>query len=218
MNYSKLKAHALKSDIVKNALFVGKYDFPMLKSTDSIPKSLIPFESISQSTLDKWIHFYVDDYKFERVWNNPERYINVFKKHPGIIGFDFSSYLDMPAAQQIWNIYRNRALSHYFQENNIDVIPNIQWGDKNTYEYCFDGIPIGGTVAISTNGAINNNLERYIFKKGLSKMLEVVKPKTVITYSGMPEDIFGEYKKSKTKFIQFDNYNDIVRGRCHCNG
>lgn len=49
-------------------------------------------------------------------------------------------------------------------------------------------------------------------------MLEIVKPKTVITYSGMPEDIFGEYKKSKTKFIQFDNYNDIVRGRCHCNG
>lgn len=163
MNYNTLKAHSFKSDIVKDALFVGKYDFPMLKSTDSIPKSLIPFESISQSTLDKWIHFYVDDYKFERVWNNPERYINVFKKHPGIIGFDFSSYLDMPAAQQIWNIYRNRALSHYFQENNIDVIPNIQWGDKNTYEYCFDGILIGGTVAISTNGAINNNLERYIF-------------------------------------------------------
>ena len=218
MNYNKLKANALKSEIVKDAQFVGKYDLPLLKRTDSIPKSIIPFDTINQSTLDKWVHFYIDDYKFKRVWNNPEKYINVLKKYPGIIGFDFSAYIDMPVAQQIWNMYRNRALSHYFQENGIDIIPNIQWGDENTYEFCFDGIPTGGTVAISTNGAIKNSLERYIFKKGLIKMLEVVKPKTVINYSSMPDDIFGECKNAETKFIHFDNYNDIVRGRCHCNG
>ncbi len=122
MNYDELKAHTLKSDIVENAIFVGKYDFPKLKSTDSIPKTLIPFDTIDKSASDKWIHFYIDDLKFERVWNNPKRYINVFKKYSGIIGFDFSTYLDIPVAQQIWNMYRNRALSHYFQENDIDVI------------------------------------------------------------------------------------------------
>lgn len=218
MNYKELKLHALKSEIVKDAQFVGKYDFPMLKYTESVPKLLVPFDATVKSETDKWLHFYIDDYKFERVWNNPKRYVDVFKKYSGIIGFDFSLYSDMPVAQQIWNIYRNRALSHYFQENNVKVIPNIQWGDESTYKYCFDGIPIGGTVAVSTNGAIGDSLERYIFKKGLSKMLRVVKPKTVVVYSGMPEDIFGEYRNSEINFIQFNNYNDVIRGRCHCNG
>lgn len=128
---------------------------------------------------------------------NHYRYIELFKRFSGVIGPDFSIYMDMPLAQQIWNTYRNRAISHYLQEKGIEVIPNVQWGDENTYEYCFNGIPIGGTVAISTNGAIKGNLERYIFKKGLSTMLKVIKPKTVINYSSMPNDIFEEFTNSK---------------------
>lgn len=219
MNNNQLKTNALKCNIVENALFVGKYDFPKLKRTDSIPENIIPFNCKCNSAKEKhWVHFYIDDYKFEKIWNNPKRYLDVLKKYAGVIGSDFSTYLDMPLAQQIWNLYRNRAISHFWQDNDIDVIPNVQWGDENSYEYCFDGIPSGGTVAISTNGAINGNLERYYFKKGLSKMIEVIKPKTVINYGSMPDDIFAEYKTGKINFIHFNNYNDIVRGRCCCNG
>lgn len=83
--------------------FVGKYDFPLLKKTDNVPTELLPFDKIGKTKSNtKWIHFYIDDYKFERIWNSPNKYINVFKRFPGIIGPDFSVYTDMPVAHQIW--------------------------------------------------------------------------------------------------------------------
>lgn len=219
MSCEQLKKRALKCNLVENAEFVGQYDFPTLRKTVSIPKIAVPFDCIGKTTnRNQWIHFYIDDYKFERIWNNLDKYVQTFKKFCGIIGPDFSVYTDMPLAQQIWNLYRNRAISHYLQENDVDVIPNIQWGTEDSYSYCFDGIPTGGTVAISTNGCINDRLDRYYFQKGLEKMLEVINPSTVVNYSYMPHDIFDNYKTSNIKFICLDNYNDIVRGRCCSNG
>ena len=219
MNYEKLKENALKSNLVKNAKFVGKYDFPMLKKTIKIPSKAIPFDRLNATTdYKQWVHFYIDDYKFERIWNNLDRYMQTFKKFYGIIGTDFSTYMDMPLAQQIWNLYRNRVISHYLQENGIDVIPNVQWGTEETYEYCFDGIPSGGTVAISTNGCIKDKLNRYYFQKGLEKMLEVLQPTTIVNYSNMPDDIFGKYKDCGINFIHLENYHNTAKGRCCGNG
>ena len=219
MNYEKLKENALKSNLVKNAKFVGKYDFPMLKKTIKIPSKAIPFDRLNATTdYKQWVHFYIDDYKFERIWNNLDKYIQTFKKFYGIIGTDFSTYMDMPLAQQIWNLYRNRVISHYLQENGIDVIPNVQWGTEETYEYCFDGIPSGGTVAISTNGCIKDKLNRYYFQKGLEKMLEVLQPTTIVNYSNMPDDIFGKYKDCGINFIHLENYHNTAKGRCCGNG
>ena len=219
MNYEKLKENALKSNLVKNAEFVGRYDFPMLKRTTKIPSKAIPFDRINATTdYKQWVHFYIDDYKFERIWNNLDRYMQTFKKFYGIIGTDFSTYMDMPLAQQIWNLYRNRVISHYLQENGIDVIPNVQWGTEETYEYCFDGIPSGGTVAVSTNGCIKDKLNRYYFQKGLEKMLEVLQPTTIVNYSYMPDDIFGKYKECGINFIHLENYHNTAKGRCCGNG
>ena len=219
MNYEKQKENALKSNLVKNAEFVGKYDFPMLKKTTKIPSKAIPFDRLNASTdYKQWVHFYIDDCKFERIWNNLDRYMQTFKKFYGIIGTDFSVYMDMPLAQQIWNLYRNRVISHYLQENGIDVIPNVQWGTEETYEYCFDGIPSGGTVAVSTNGCTKDKLNRYYFQKGLEKMVEVLQPTTIVNYSNMPDDIFGKYKDCGINFIHLENYNNTAKGRCCSNG
>lgn len=219
MNHEKLKESALKSNLVKNAEFVGKYDFPMLKKTTKIPNKAIPFDRLNANTdCKQWVHFYIDDYKFERIWNNLDKYIQTFKKFYGIIGTDFSTYIDMPLAQQIWNLYRNRVISHYLQENDINVIPNVQWGTEESYTYCFDGIPSESTVAISTNGCIRDKLNRYYFQKGLEKMIEVLRPKTIVNYSYMPDDIFGKYKDSGINFVHLENNNNIAKNRYCSNG
>ncbi len=43
MNYSKLKAHALKSDIVKDARFVGMYDFGSMSIKQTAKREKIKF-------------------------------------------------------------------------------------------------------------------------------------------------------------------------------
>lgn len=54
------------------------------------------------------VHFFLDDYQFERFWRMPERYLYALEKCPLVIGPDFSLYTDFPAPIQHWNHYRNQ--------------------------------------------------------------------------------------------------------------
>jgi len=194
-----------------------KYVFPMLKQSTAITNSAIPFsESYNGKSKGKWIHFYIDDKKFECLWNNPKKYLPMFKECAGVIGPDFSIYTDSPIETQIYNVYRNRVLSYWLQQNNIQVIPNIRWGKSTTYDFCFNGIPIGGTVAISTNGCIRDKVNRFDFRCGLAKMLEVVKPETVIVYGSMPNDIFEEHLE-KADFINIPHWKKLLCKEKRCN-
>lgn len=44
------------------------------------------------------IHFFIDDYQFQRVWNQPDRYIAPLKRFQCVLTPDFSTYMDMPEA------------------------------------------------------------------------------------------------------------------------
>lgn len=112
---------------------------------------------------------------------------------------------------QIWNTYRNRAIAYWLQSNGVNVIPNIRWGDERTYKFAFEGIEQSGTVAISTNGCIRNKTDRYYFIKGLTKMVEALKPDTIVNYSYTPDNIFGQYREQGIEIIQIENYALTVR-------
>lgn len=209
-----LRNSTFKSELIKNARCVGKYDFPMLKKSTNVATKAIPFDKANNaSDKNQWVHFYIDDYRFERLWNRPNRYLNMLKSFNGVIGTDFSVYTQMPLSMQIWNTYRNRILSFWMQNNGIDVIPNVVWGLENTYEFCFDGIPKGSTVAISKNGCIQDKTDRYYFKKGLIKMLEIINPNIVMVYSNMPNDIFETHTHQGVHFVNIPNYHVTLRKR-----
>lgn len=203
-----------KAWLVRGAEFVGKYELPKLKPGHKSPEKAIPFDKALQ-TRDKnqWVHFFIDDQRFERVWNNPKAYLGLLKSFDGIISTDFSLYLDMPLAMQIWNTYRNRALAFWLQQNGADVIPNVQWGDERSYEFCFDGIPKNSIVAISTHGCIQGKTERFYFKQGLEEMVKRLAPSTIINYSYAPDDIFLPYKEAGMEIIQIPNWHEEVRER-----
>jgi hypothetical protein len=112
---------------------------------------------------------------------------------------------------QIWNTYRNRALAYWLQSNGVAIIPNIRWGDERTYAFAFEGIEKGGTVAVSTNGTLRNKTDRNYFTKGLTKMVEVLKPDTVVNYSYTPDDIFTQIREQSIEVIQIENYARTVR-------
>lgn len=112
---------------------------------------------------------------------------------------------------QIWNTYRNRAVGAWLQSNGLQVIPNIRWGDKRTYEFCFEGIEVGGTVAVSTNGCIHGQENREYFKKGLKEMVSVLAPKVIVNYSCTPDNIFLPCKEAGIEIIEIENYINTVR-------
>ena len=166
----------------------GPFDFPAMKPTDvDIEGSkIIGFNYAigEKHPEDKVCHFYVDDYQFERVWNDPDRYVPTMKKFKAVFSPDFSMYTDFPKAVQIFNHYRKMWCSAYWQEHGATVIPTICWSDEASFEWCFDGIPKHSLVCISTIGGFGNHSEhnKAAWLAGYEKCLEVLEPSKIILF------------------------------------
>lgn len=192
--------------LVSLATYAGIFEFPIIKATYEIPNQLIAFsKAISCKDYNQWVHFYEDDYLFERIWRNPRRYLDILKKYNGVILPDFSVYRDMPLAMQIWNIYRSRAIGHWLQTQNIKVIPNIRYSDKRTYKLCCDGISKKCVIAIGSHGAIRHATDRKLFTEGLSKVVKRLEPVAIVVYGTTPKSIFEQYTTAGIKIINFDS-------------
>lgn len=189
-------------DLVNNEKAEGFYQMPIIKNDKFIPDDLIGF-NYAKTSKEKnvGIHFYLDDYQFERVWNNKEKYIDILKQYQCILSPDFSLYMDMPMPMKIWNIYRSRAIGQYYQEQGIKVIPTISWAEKETFEFCFDGIPKGSIVSISTIGVKQNKEAFKIWKQGVDELIKRINPSTILIYGGKVDydykDIKVIYYKNK---------------------
>lgn len=129
---------------------IGEFDIPEILPTYELPiiDKYIEFDYIKRYRADRYdrskcaVHFFEDDYKFERVWTSPDRYAEELKQFGFILGPDFSMYVDFPKALSLYNHYRNHWLARYWQEfHNITVIPTVMWGFEDTYDWCFDGYP-----------------------------------------------------------------------------
>lgn len=192
--------------LVSSADYEGFYEFPVIQSENSVPNRLIPFsKAIKSKDCDQWVHFFEDDYLFERVWRNPKRYLGILKRFNGVILPDFSVYRDMPYAMQVWNIYRSRAVGSWLQENGVKVIANIRYGDDRTYKISCDGAPRGCTVAVGTHGTLKHLDDKRYFVEGLKVAIKELRPSTIVVYGSAPEDAFGACRDMGIEVVQFDS-------------
>lgn len=169
------------------------WQMPVIENDGYVPTDLTGF-NYAKTKKDKntGIHFFVDDYQFERVWNNPEKYVGILADYDCILSPDFSLYMDMPMPMKIWNVYRSRQVGAYYQSRGLRVIPTISWAEKETFEFCFKGIPKGSIVAISTIGVKQNKDARKIWEDGVAEMIRQIEPSTIIVYGGKLEFDYGD--------------------------
>ena len=192
--------------MVQNATYEGNIEIPCIKPETKLPEKLIPFsKAVGGTDCDAWVHFYEDDAAFERLWNNPLKYLPILKRYNGVIAPDFSLYRDMPLVMQYWNIYRSHAVAVWLQDNGVPVIANVRWGDERTYNTCCHGVPKGSSISVGSHGCIKLRQERGFFADGLAHIVRVLQPKTIIVYGTAPDTIFGQYKKDGIKILQFDS-------------
>lgn len=126
-----------------------------------------------------------------RLWSDPDTYIELLRKFKCVCTPDFSTYADFPKAIQIYNHYRKHWLGAYWQMFGIDVIPTISWSDESSFEWCFDGEPIGGTVAVSSVGTQMNENSRRLFMAGYNEMMKRLNPSAIVFYGSVPEGCTG---------------------------
>ncbi|MCF0107857.1 MAG: DUF4417 domain-containing protein [Bacilli bacterium] len=198
--------------LVEGAIFDGDADIPCMLTLNNIviPKSLAPYTARKRiKNKNVVLHCFIHDFQFSNLITETRKHVEELTEFDGIICPDPTITIGGSKTINQAQIYFSRAVGFYLQKNGVFAVPCIRWGDQSTYDYCFLGVPKNYIVAISTHGCImpcrvNNNELRNAFIKGLPVMLERLKPKYVIVYGGMPDEIFGPYK-SKTQFIHFDS-------------
>lgn len=168
----------------------GKWNIPLIK------KQAVDVENISliacsdtrsndnETNTKNRVHFFVDDYRFNGIYNNPEKSLRKYSQYAFLLSPDFSTYADMNLWRQLESVAKNRWCGCYWQEHGLTVIPTISWSTPRSYEFCFDGVEKNSIIAIGMIGCKKNKKE---FLRGYDYMLSKIAPEAVICF-GTPFD------------------------------
>lgn len=178
---------------------VGKYEIPQIQPEQFEECEFIGFNFATSCEKAErrmtGIHFFVDDYQFQRVWGMPDYYLPLLKQFKCVMTPDFSTYADFPLALQIYNHYRKHWVGAYLQLHGIKIIPTISWSDEASYEWCFDGEPVNSVVAISSVGTGINPRSSELFMQGYQEMIKRLQPTQIIFYGHVPKACQGNIVK-----------------------
>lgn len=168
----------------------GAYGLPVLDAYEgAVPQRFIGFNrALTSQDYDAGVHFFIDDYQFERVWNTPEKYVHLLRRFRCVIAPDFSLYVDLPPAVNFWNIYRNRLLAAWWQSQGLRVIPSASWGNAVSFRFCFEGLPHGSLIAVGHTAIGRTQAGKNASVLGMSECLRVLQPSKVLVY-GKPFDL-----------------------------
>ena len=197
-NTDKQKKIENKQNIGKaNFPGVGKYDIPQLEPIHENEigeiKEWIGFNYVLSDTEPegKAVHFFIDDYQFQRIWNIPEKYMEKLARYEAVLTPDFSPYSDMPLATQIFNHYRKHWVGKLMQEYGVKVIPTIRASrDERSLDFYLDGEPKGGVVCISSMWTSEEDAREY-FKREYETMRKTLKPEKIYVYGNEVEGLKG---------------------------
>lgn len=187
---------------------VSRWELPqLLPVAAQPPDDLISFNvAMSSKTTDVGVHFFIDDYQFERVWRAPQRYVAKLRQFQAVCTPDFSTYTDMPLPMQLWNVYRSRAIGTFWQMEGMNVIPTLQWADVETLDWCFEGLPKHSMLAVSSLGVRNDSHAEALWRAGMGEALRVLEPELVLLHGSELEDF-------DWKGVAVERYTDHIKER-----
>jgi len=212
----------MNSELVETAFFDGILEMPVIKPPEQIviPPGMIPFSQRNR-TLDftDTVVFHEHDVKFRDILISPDGYVEDIRRFKGgMTTLDCSLYWDMPLVAQMTNVYRNRAIGHYFQLKGIPVITNVRWGDERSYttkylpeKFAFLGVPRRSIVSVGTYGCIPDKEAKYHMEAGFESMLETLKPIVVLIYGALPSSIFSRFEK-ETQLVCYPDWMTLKKG------
>lgn len=181
----------------------GLYDIPMIEPVYELPEitEWIGFNYVmsDKHPEGKGVHFFIEDYQFERVWNNPDAYIDKLRQYAAVASPDFSPFADMPHAMQIWNHFRKHWLGAYWQQHGITVVATIRAStDPRSFDWYLDGEPHGGIVLISSMWVTQSPEIETIFRKEYDNMFDTLHPSKILLYGKQIDGLRGNVERLAT--------------------
>lgn len=163
----------------------GKWGIPLVKKQELTTQNIMLVACSDTRANDnevnkkKGVHFFVDDYRFSGIYDNPERTLERYSQYAFLLTPDFSTYSDMDLWRQLESVAKNRWVGAYWQSKGRIVIPTVSWSTPRSFEFCFDGVEQHATVAVSTLGCKKAKID---FMRGYEVMLEKLRPEAIICF------------------------------------
>lgn len=173
---------------------VGKWQIPVIEhqELDLSNIDLISYSDIRSNdhpmNRNKGVHFFIDDYRFEGIYRNPEKSLGKLSQYRFLLTPDYSTYADMNQWRQMESVAHSRWVGAYWQDEGQIVIPTITWSTPSSFEFCFDGIEKHSIVAI---GMIGCKRTKENFMAGYNEMLNRIEPSAIICYGNPFDEMEG---------------------------
>ncbi len=184
--------------------FTSKHQLPVVKPVFvGPPAEMKAFYRINRCKEDErkrfFAHFYVDDKKFERIWNRPYAYVDMFRSIGGMISTDYSILTNMVESQRQWNDFRNKLLAAFYQSRNVTVIASPSWSDDlQNIERYMEGWPRNSVIAVNSTGVCHDRRARKTWLDGYWAMISILSPSHILRYGGRIE---GENTLISTYYV-----------------
>ena len=204
-------------EYLQGAELAGSEGYPILKPTHSIPENVISFNEWRSCKHEEryWVDHFIDDSNFNCVYNNLFRYAAKCQKAKGVIGTDFSAYRNMPAWQRKGSVGKNRTIDYILQTfYGVDVIPVVSFAYLYDLDWSLAGIPFDSSIAISTNGSVNNFVSRNTFIEGVMEVNNRIKPRHIIIAGGP----VPELDETLSNVVYYPNFSQRLHARRKNNG
>ncbi len=163
----------------------GKWQIPLIEkqNMDLSDIQLISYSDIRTNDNEinrrKGVHFFIDDYRFEGIYRNPEKSLARLSQYRFLLTPDYSTYADMNYWRQLESVAHSRWVGAYWQDQGQVVVPTISWSTPESFEFCFDAIEEGAIVAIGMIGCKRSKDE---FMLGYNEMLSRINPEAIICF------------------------------------
>jgi len=181
--------------MVTGAKLCGKYQIPQMPicRLRSLPEDTVDFEGSLGKNLRGHnklnVHFYIDDYKYEKVWNQPDKYIDHLRCFNSVCAPDFSVSPKMPFPICLYNKYRNHAVAWYYYLRGVNIVPAVGIYGSEFFDWCFDGYPKDSIVSVCSNGRLRNKESRAEFIEGFKVMCDRINPSRVLFIGIVPDEM-----------------------------
>ncbi|MDO4848359.1 MAG: DUF4417 domain-containing protein [Coriobacteriia bacterium] len=172
--------------LIEGASFSEEWEMPRLAPVPNgilPPSELVAFSRAQEEKLPgagRTVHFFEDDFRFERIWNEPKKYLARLLEFDSIIMPDFSTCIDFPKPLKMWEAYRNLSLASWLQRQGAIVYPNAR--HQPGCDWLIESLPRQSVIAVCGRCLIQNVEERRRFVRDLRTTIDMLEPSGIVYY------------------------------------
>ena len=205
---SKPVADDFRAFLVEGALLTETSGYPIIEEwmiSELIPERLVPFDKLNEidDISNVFICFYCNDKSLNKVRKNPKQYLKMFSRAKGIIGMDYSVFVDQPYVVQTYQIYNNLAYTFFYGLRHIGIIPNIRTGSETTSKEFYEALPKNSTVSIGTYGFSKTIEEKNRINQFIDELIENNHPRRIIVYGSLTKYAKEQLQRNNIKYYLY---------------